>query len=86
MLHRWTQGLSTVSTVLVSLICWALGCSLSSSGPELGHVMESECCGCSAVTKEMSTSGKHEKDVLELRASVQLLPSCTEEIEHVSLA
>lgn len=85
-LDRQTQGLSTVSTVLVSLSCWALGCSLSSSDHVLGHIMVSKCCGCSAVTRKMSTSGKHEKDVLELRASVQLLPSCTEEIKYMSLA
>lgn len=41
MLHRKTQVLSTVSTVLVSLTCWALGCSLSSSDRVLGHVMVS---------------------------------------------
>lgn len=80
MLHRKTWRLSTVSTVLVSLICWALGCSLSSSDHVFGHVMVSKCCGCSAVTRKMSTSGKHEKDVLELYASAQLLPSCMEEI------
>lgn len=39
--HRNTQGLSTVSTVLVSLTCWALGCSLCSSDHVLGHGMVS---------------------------------------------
>lgn len=62
----------TVFTILVSLICWALGCSLSSSVHVLGHAVVSECC--SAVTRKTSTSGKNEKDVLALHASVQLHP------------